>query len=180
MKSNKVDNSEGTKKPKLLTSQDIDYIHRVLERDFCSREEVCSNLNDMHLRQKLFDKEALYLPMILNSEKLNISTYFYYFLLCRRVMVQAGLKDPGLVDTIAGSLIDMYRLHCKGIEDQKLNTECRYPPMDMRVLIKTKPYWHTVHIRARIGEYKLVFDGYINPSRHTQDAEQLSDKDVTL
>ncbi len=89
----------------LLTAQDIAYIHKVMEKDFCSLEDICSTLNDDHSRIKLLDNEKLYRPLTNNNEMLNISSYFYYFLQCRRVMVEAGLSNPAFADTIIPNLI---------------------------------------------------------------------------
>ena len=148
----------------LLTTQDIAYIHRVLEKDFCSLEDICTILNDKQSRLKLLDNEKLYLPLINNNKMLNISTYFYYFLQCRRVMVAAGLSNPAFADTITASLVEMHRLHTgdlKRLHRQKFN---RYPPLFLRILIKKNAKLDIVSIRARIGQIRFIFDALVDPA----------------
>ncbi len=103
MKPNKIYISPG-KRANLLTAQDIAFIHTVLENEYCGPEEICSMLNDKNLRLKLLDKKTLVQSLIKNKEMLNISNYFYYFLLCRRVMVEAGLNNPAFANNITAFL----------------------------------------------------------------------------
>ncbi len=154
------------KRVNLLIDKDIAYIHKVMDKEFCSLEEICAILNDKELRLKLLDNEKLYRSLITNNEMLNVSSYFYYFLLCRRMMVEAGLTNPAFANNITASLVEMHRLHCNELKQLNLKKSKRYPPLYMRILVKNKSKLNIVKIRARIGQIRLVFDALVDPANH--------------
>jgi len=53
---------------------------------------------------------------------------------------------------------EMKRLHL-----QKIN---RYPPLYLRILVKSKAQLDVVRIRARIGQIRLIFDALVDPASH--------------
>lgn len=74
----------------------------------------------------------------------------------------------------------MHRLHCKELESLKLTTRYRYPPLFLRILIKKNSNWDTVHIRARIGQTRLVFDAFMDPASCQPVGKLSSSQDCSL
>jgi hypothetical protein len=84
-----------------FTADDFQFMVKALARKREDAVALVDLLGDQEIRDHMLDHEAVYKELFDNCSCLNVSPYFYFYVLTRRVLQRAGLDDRALADYLA-------------------------------------------------------------------------------
>src|ERR1700730_4441388 len=87
-----------------FTAADFDFVVRTLARSAIDRVSLVDLLSDAETRDSVLDHPLLVDAVLCNAGHLQISSQFYFYLLARHVLRQAGITDRKLCDYVASLL----------------------------------------------------------------------------
>src|SRR5205814_9343090 len=90
-----------------FTAADFDFIVQTLTRSRGESVSLFDLLSDDETRDSILDHPRLVETILSNAGHLRISSQFYFYVLARRVLQQAGIGDRKLSDYI-GSLLETF------------------------------------------------------------------------
>src|SRR5436305_12237806 len=90
-----------------LTAADFDFIVRTLARSRGDSVSLVDLLSDSEARDCILDHPLLVETILSRAGHLHISSQFYFYVLARHVLRQAGIRDRKLPDYI-GSLLETF------------------------------------------------------------------------
>lgn len=153
--------NDSTAKKERFTTNDIDFIHWVFGKELVSQDDLYYILDNQHLRQPLLDSRYLFDAITSVDPVSQVSPYFYYYILVRQVMLESGLEDPRLTEKAALSLEEMARM--QKLSDGRNSEEDAeiHPTLKMIVVCEDLEDRRKVYIRAHLGIFGMVFEGYI-------------------
>ncbi len=93
-----------------FTPADYAFVVGLLAEGKKEREAVYRLLGDGESRDRILDDEAIFLALLEENRLLSVSTPFYFYIMVRRVFVQAGLEDRMLADYVASVLTEFSRI----------------------------------------------------------------------
>src|SRR5271170_6762384 len=91
-----------------FTAEDIDFIRRVLGTTENS-QALISLLTDVDCRDAILDDEKLFRALLEERSCLRVSAHFYFYVLVRHVLRQAGIDDRTVADYVAELLTQFSR-----------------------------------------------------------------------
>ena len=152
--------NESQTKNERFTTKDIDFIHWVFGQELVSQEDLYYILDNQHLRQPLLDSRYLFEAITSVDTVPQVSPYFYYYILVRQLMLESGLEDPRLTEKAARSLEEMARMH-KSVEGRNSEEATEnHPTFKMVVVCEDLKDRRKVYIRAHLGLFGMIFEGY--------------------
>ena len=143
-----------------LSIDDIDFLHWVFGKELVSRDDLYYILDNQHLRQPLLDSRFLFDAITSIVPAPKVSSYFYYYVLVRQVMLESGLEDPQLTEKAVLSLVEMARMQNLAEDRNIENDTVVHPPLKMIVLCTDLKDRRDVYIRAHLGVLGMIFEGY--------------------
>src|ERR1700737_4821763 len=87
-----------------FTAADFDFVVRTLARSQSDHVSLVDLLSDSDTRDSVLDHPRLVDAILSHAGHLQISSQFYFYVLARHVLQQAGITDRKLCDYIASVL----------------------------------------------------------------------------
>jgi hypothetical protein len=153
-----------------FTAADFDFIVRTLARSRGDSVSLVDLLSDSETRDSILDHPRLVETILSNAGHLHISSQFYFYVLARYVLQQAGIGDRKLCDYV-GSLLETFsRANQLQSPDKIDNTEmigaregfrtrAHEYISDMLIALTRATPEQTFLLRAHVGNYSLFITG---------------------
>ena len=153
-----------------FTADDIDFITKTLSKSQDEKSVLISLLSDNETRDFILDDEKLFHALLEYRGCLQVSNRFYFFVIVRNVLKEAGINDRDVADYTAELLAEYSDFE---------RTRCRVPgqdtPLDyffeMLAALRTADDRNSFYIRAHIGNHSLFLSG-VFPQRIRYRAEK--------
>jgi hypothetical protein len=141
-----------------FTAADFEFIVRTLARSQTDHVSLVDLLSDAETRDSVLDHPRLVDAILSNAEHLSISSQFYFYVLARHVLQQAGMTDRKLCDYVA-SLLETFS-RANGMQSP-LNREDRGRQYvsDMLIALTRATPEQAFLLRAHVGNYSLFISG---------------------
>src|ERR1700720_5116 len=151
-----------------FTAADFDFIVRALARSRGDSVSLVDLLSDSETRDSILDHPRLVETILSNAGHLHISSQFYFYVLARYVLQQAGIGDRKLCDYV-GSLLETFSRANQLQSPDKID-----PPKDGFAGAKNRAHQYisdmlialtratpeqTFLLRAHVGNYSLFISG---------------------
>ena len=141
-----------------FTAADFDFIVRTLARSRGESVSLVDLLSNSETRDSILDHPRLVETILSNAGHLHISSQFYFYVLARHVLQQAGIGDRKLCDYV-GSLLETFsRANQLQTPDKIGNSVHEYISDMLIALTRTSPE-QTFLLRAHVGNYSLFISG---------------------
>ena len=153
-----------------FTAADFDFIVRTLARSRGDSVSLVDLLSDSETRDSILDHPRLVETILSNAGHLHISSQFYFYVLARYVLQQAGIGDRKLCDYV-GSLLETFSRANQLQNPNKIDN----PEMigaregvrsraheyisDMLIALTRATPEQTFLLRAHVGNYSLFISG---------------------
>ena len=153
-----------------FTAADFDFIVRTLASSRGDSVSLVDLLSDSETRDSILDHPRLVETILSNAGHLHISSQFYFYVLARYVLQQAGIGDRKLCDYV-GSLLETFsRANHLQSPDKIDNPEmigaregfrsrAREYISDMLIALTRATPEQTFLLRAHVGNYSLFISG---------------------
>jgi hypothetical protein len=141
-----------------LTAEDFKFVTRALASTLESQVSLVELLTDAPARDSVLDHPRLVDAILSNAGHLSISSQFYFYVLARHVLQQAGMTDRKLCDYVA-SLLETFS-RANGMQSP-LNREDRGRQYvsDMLIALTRATPEQAFLLRAHVGNYSLFISG---------------------
>lgn len=141
-----------------FTASDFDFVVRTLARSQSDSVSLVDLLSDQATRDAVLDSPRLVDSILSNAGQLAISSQFYFYVLARHVLQQAGIKDRKLCDYVASLLETFSRI--SGMQAPHLADERgRQYISDMLIALTKASPEQAFLLRAHVGNYSLFISG---------------------
>jgi hypothetical protein len=140
-----------------FTVADFDFVVRTLARSQSESVSLVDLLADSDTRDSVLDSPRLVSAILSSAGQLRISSHFYFFVLARHVLREAGITDRKLSDYI-GSLLETFsraNLAAPHTADERANQYIS----DMLIALTRATPEQAFLIRAHVGNYSLFISG---------------------
>lgn len=141
-----------------FTASDFDFVVRTLARSQTDSVSLVDLLGDQETRDAILDNPRLVDSILSNAEHLSISSQFYFYVLARHVLRQAGINDRKLCDYVASLLETFSRIN-------RMSAPClaeergRQYISDMLIALTRATPEQAFLLRAHVGNYSLFISG---------------------
>ena len=142
-----------------FTASDFDFVVRTLARSQTDDVSLVDLLSDGETRDSVLDHPRLIDAILSNAGHLSISSQFYFYVLARHVLRQAGINDRKLCDYVASVLETFSRI--SGLPAPHLPPDERGPQYisDMLIALTKATPEQAFLLRAHVGNYSLFISG---------------------
>src|SRR3954453_10653729 len=141
-----------------FTASDFDFVVRALARSATDHVSLVDLLSDQATRDSVLDHPRLIDAILSNAGHLSISSHFYFYVLARHVLRQAGIDDRKLADYVA-SLLETFS-RANGWQAPHLAEDCgRQYITDMLIALTRVTPEQAFLLRAHVGNYSLFISG---------------------
>ena len=141
-----------------FTGADFDFIVRTLARSPNESVSLVDLLSDCETRDAVLDNPRLVDTILSNPAQLRISSQFYFYVLARHVLQQAGIGDRKLSDYV-GSLLETFSrtslLRSPHVSGDSVNQYIS----DMLIALQRVTPEQAFLLRAHVGNYSLFVSG---------------------
>src|SRR5262249_31214945 len=135
-----------------------DFIVRTLARSPNESVSLVDLLSDRETRDAVLDNPRLVEAILSNPAHLRISSQFYFYVLARHVLQQAGIGDRKLSDYI-GSLLETFS-HSNLLRSPHVSSESVHHYIsDMLIALQRVTSEQAFLLRAHVGNYSLFVSG---------------------
>lgn len=141
-----------------FTAADFDFIVRTLGRSRADNVSLVDLLSDAETLDSILDHPRLVETILNNAGHLRISSQFYFYILARHVLQQAGIGDRKLSDYI-GSLLETFSRANQLRSPDKIDNHVHEYVSDMLIALKRATPEQTFLLRAHVGNYSLFISG---------------------
>src|SRR6266576_1606282 len=141
-----------------FTGADFDFIVRTLARSATESVSLVDLLSDADARDAVLDNPRLVDAILSNPTHLRISSQFYFYVLARHVLQQAGIGDRKLCDYI-GSLLETFSRATQLHWPEKIADHAHEYLCDMLIALGRATPGQTFLLRAHVGNYSLFISG---------------------
>ncbi len=145
-----------------FTAADFDFVVRTLARSTIDRVSLVDLLSDAETRDSILDHPRLIDAILSSAGHLHISSQFYFYILARHVLQQAGIVDRKLCDYVASLLETFSRANRLQAPDNIDNPEmigAREYISDMLIALTRATPEQVFLLRAHVGNYSLFISG---------------------
>src|SRR4029077_16262441 len=122
-------------------------------------------LSNDDTRDSVLDHPRLVDAILSNADQLRISSQFYFYVLARHVLQQAGVVDRKLCDYV-GSLLETFSRANRLQAPDKIDNDAQAYVSDMLIALTRATPEQAVLLRATIGNYSLVISGIFHDIAH--------------
>jgi hypothetical protein len=141
-----------------FTAQDVDFVVDVLGRSRKGTAVLVELLADEETRDLILDDPELHAALIERGGCLDVSARFYFYVLVRRVLARAGIRDRAVADYVAELLAEYVRV---------VGTRCEVPGLEkpleyffeMLAALPRADEGTAFQVRAHIGNHSLFLSG---------------------
>ena len=141
-----------------FTAADFEFVVRTLGRSQTDHVSLVDLLSDAETRDSVLDNPRLVESILSNAGHLRISSHFYFYVLARHVLRDAGITDRKLCDYVA-SLLEAFS-HASGLRAPHMTAESgRQYVSDMLIALSRATAEQAFLLRAHVGNYSLFLSG---------------------
>lgn len=141
-----------------FTASDFDFVVRTLARSPIDHVSLVDLLSDQETRDAVLDNPRLIDAILNNAGHLSISSQFYFYVLARHVLRQAGISDRKLCDYV-GSLLETFS-RMNGLQSPHVADELgRQYISDILIALTRATPEQAFFLRAHVGNYSLFLSG---------------------
>jgi len=137
---------------------DFDFIVRTLALSPNDRVSLVDLLSDADTRDSVLDHPRLVDAILSNPTHLRISSQFYFYVLARHVLQQAGIGDRKLSDYI-GSLLETFSRASLMRTPHAASESVQNYISDMLIALQRVTPEQAFLLRAHVGNYSLFVSG---------------------
>jgi hypothetical protein len=148
-----------------FTGADFDFIVRTLGRSRSDSVSLVDLLSDSETRDSILDHPKLVETILNNAGQLQISSQFYFYVLARHVLRQAGIGDRRLGDYV-GSLLETFSRASQLQTPDHISNRVHEYISDMLIALTRATPEQTFLLRAHIGNYSLFISGIFHENTH--------------
>jgi hypothetical protein len=141
-----------------FTAADFDFVVRTLARSPNDSVSLVDLLSDADTRDSVLDQPQLVNAILSNPGHLRISSQFYFYVLARHVLQQAGITDRKICDYV-GSLLETFSQTNRLAPPDTLDNRGRQYICDMLIALKKATSEQAFLLRAHAGNYSLFISG---------------------
>jgi len=153
-----------------FTAADFDFIVRTLAHSRGDSVSLVDLLSDSETRDSILDHPRLVETILSNAGHLHISSQFYFYVLARYVLQQAGIGDLKLCDYV-GSLLEAFSRANQLQSPNKIDnsemigaregfrSRAHEYISDMLIALTRATPEQTFLLRAHVGNYSLFISG---------------------
>src|SRR5205814_1906071 len=141
-----------------FTAADFDFIVRTLARSQTDQVSLVDLLSDLETRDSILDHPRLVDAILNHCGHLRISSQFYFYVLARHVLQQAGIGDRKLCDYV-GSLLETFSRANQLESPDKIDNHAHEYISDMLIALTRATPEQTFLLRAHVGNYSLFISG---------------------
>jgi hypothetical protein len=147
-----------------FTAADFDFIVRTLSRSRGDSVSLVDLRSDSETRDSILDHPRLVETILSNAGHLHISSQFYFYVLARYVLQQAGIGDRKLCDYV-GSLLETFSRANQLQSPNKIDNPEGFRSRaheyisDMLIALTRATPEQTFLLRAHVGNYSLFISG---------------------
>ena len=141
-----------------FTVADFDFIVRALARSQTDHVSLVDLLSDAETRDSVLDHPCLVDAILSNPGHLRISSQFYFYVLARHVLQQAGITDRKLCDYV-GSLLETFSRANRLVATDDTGECGRQYVSDLLIALKRATPEQAFLLRAHTGNYSLFISG---------------------
>ena len=141
-----------------FTAADFDFVVRNLARSATDHVSLVDLLSDSETRDSVLDNPRLVNAILSNAGHLQISSQFYFYVLARHVLRQAGMVDRKLCDYIASVLETFSRANLLRAPHAPGDSVNQYLSDMLIALTRCTPE-QAFLLRAHVGNYSLFISG---------------------
>jgi hypothetical protein len=141
-----------------FTAGDFDFVVRTLARSQTDHVSLVDLLADAETRDSVLDNPRLVDAILSNARHLQISSHFYFYVLARHVLRDAGVTDRKLCDYVA-SLLEAFS-RASGLRAPHMTADHgRQYVSDMLIALTRATAEQAFLLRAHVGNYSLFLSG---------------------
>lgn len=141
-----------------FTAADFDFVVKSLGKSSRDAVSLSELLTEEDARDAILDHKTLVDSILSQPSHLAISPQFYFYVLTRHVLKQAGIDDRRLADYVA-SLLETFS-HTARMQSPVDRQEGPIQYLcDMMLALRTATPEQTFFIRAHVGNYSLFITG---------------------
>lgn len=141
-----------------FTAADFDFVVRTLARSETDHVSLVDLLSNEDTRDSVLDHPRLMDAILSKAGQLHISSQFYFYVLARHVLRQAGLADRKLSDYV-GSLLETFSRASRLVADEQNECGNRQYISDILIALKRATPEQAFLLRAHAGNYSLFISG---------------------
>jgi hypothetical protein len=141
-----------------FTAGDFDFVVRTLARSPTEHVSLVDLLSDGETRDAVLDNPRLIDAILSNPCQLQISSQFYFYVLARHVLQQAGIGDRKLCDYVASLLEVFSRTSLLRTPHTSPDSVQQYIS-DMLIALQRVTPEQAFLLRAHVGNYSLFVSG---------------------
>src|SRR3954454_3740427 len=142
-----------------FTAADFDFVVRTLARSQSESVSLVDLLADSETRDSVIDSPRLVQAILCNDVQLRISSQFYFYVLARYVLRDAGISDRKLCDYVGSLLENFSRAHLlRGPQADADDSPCQYIS-DMLIALSRATADEAFLLGAHVGNYSLFISG---------------------
>ena len=161
-----------------FTAADFDFVVRILARSQTDCVSLVDLLSDSNTRDEVLDHPRLVDAILSNAGHLRISSQFYFYVLARHVLRQAGIADRKLSDYV-GSLLETFsRANVSAPHTNPSSPgygaagdeRAHQYLSDMLIALTRATPEQAFLIRAHVGNYSLFISGIFHENAQRRSA----------
>lgn len=141
-----------------FTAADFDFVVRTLARSPNDCVSLVDLLSDVETRDSILDHPRLVEAILSNTAHLRISSQFYFYVLARHVLQQAGIGDRKLCDYV-GSLLETFSRASQLRTPHASGESVQQYISDMLIALQRVTPTQAFLLRAHVGDYSLFVSG---------------------
>jgi hypothetical protein len=141
-----------------FTATDFDFVVRTLARSQSESVSLVDLLSDSDTRDSVLDSPRLIHAILCNDAQLRISSQFYFYVLARYVLRDAGIRDRKLCDYVGSLLENFSRAHVLQGPQADDESPSQYLS-DMLIALSRATQDEAFLLRAHVGNYSLFISG---------------------
>jgi hypothetical protein len=141
-----------------FTADDFDFIVRSLSHSPKDAVSLQRLLVDADARDEILEHDALAAAILDSPDSIKVSTAFYFYVLCRRVLKNTAVSSRDAADYIAAMLDTFTSTARVQHPDPSKNVELRYLS-DILVAIRDAPPSEAFLLRSHLANYALFLSG---------------------
>ncbi|MEY2480320.1 MAG: hypothetical protein QOI04_1247 [Verrucomicrobiota bacterium] len=141
-----------------FTAADFDFVVRTLARSRADQVSLVDLLTDAETRDSILDHPRLIDAILTGAAHLRISSQFYFYVLARHVLQQAGIVDRKLSDYV-GSLLETFSRASRLQPPDKIDSQSQQYISDMLIALTRATPEQAFLLRAHVGNYSLFISG---------------------
>jgi hypothetical protein len=146
-----------------FTAADFDFIVRTLARSRTDHVSIVDLLSDDGTRDSILDHPRLVDAILSHPTQLRISSQFYFYVLARYVLREAGIDDRKLCDYL-GSLLETFSRANQLDHPDQIDKRAHQYISDMLIALQRATPQQAFLLRAHVGNYSLFISGIFHPA----------------